>query len=944
MKRFISSGLTLLAMMVSVMASPTNFINNGTIISPPAPLPTIDATNVANFGLIQLTVGTGLIGFPSVFPFSFSDVQTYTNRGAMICDVGFEFDNQPSGTGTIQRSSLFGNANNATITGGVTANMIVSATNLINFGKLEVGGLGFMSVDAEKLNLTHGTLNINPTNSGGLLNLLPGVFIDFWEIGHQTNRFSQGNYSLPNPISPPFNYTNNFYQFFQNAQITPFNAVGSINTDNVNPSNRVFEIVLAGNTNPAISVDVRYINAGGPYPIPVVQYAAPATNASGATSNYFYIADQFGAITNFSLITNYIVTGIPELSPTNYSASTTFPGFSLLPEGNQLYDPTILNGVKGLTNQYSAWGLTLAASTSLGPNPQPGQYFGNAPGRCYVNADKYLDMTSAKILGANYLSVNAPTHFVGSAGAQIAAPYEDITVASTNGSLSISNLVAPYLNDMIGTVWIYSARWTNVNAAGITNNFHVMMIDARLDTKALPLVENFSAISTNVYVGDILNVNSNLFINATSFTISSNAPGSPNGYGALNLLSPDIIWSNQLPALQYFTNFGLLSDPTTVYFVPSSESPYYTTNFTGSYRSVVNHGSIVTSGNTTWADYFENTGAGMIIANPLGTSPASSSNNALLYTSSGPITILASTAILTNDSVIAVAPSFGGNADVSIFASNLTLMQHVFNVSGKLTLTASNRLTDGGFGTSNFWSVTDGFDLLFPTKPVGDLLGTTVSNFSAIGGVVDNTWAGRDRGGNPSGFITNGALGQMTFDAQGPDSVFNYHAPDGLTNYAMYVGLIQLQDYATNRINNGGAQTFTAFNFDSNVKIYFADAKVGSNDISSKLDGANGGHFVWLPFFNGIFSTNNTIGSFVSTLSATTKGAFPKVAGKATPQISWFAPRLTTSTLQYATNLLNPNWLNVTNFVETNDLDTNVTFIDTGRTNRPVYYRVKFGP
>ena len=41
----------------------------------------------------------------------------------------------------------------------------------------------------------------------------------------------------------------------------------------------------------------------------------------------------------------------------------------------------------------------------------------------------------------------------------------------------------------------------------------------------LPLVQNFFVRSTNVYISDVVNVASNLLINATSLTITSNAPG-----------------------------------------------------------------------------------------------------------------------------------------------------------------------------------------------------------------------------------------------------------------------------------------------------------------------------------------------------------------------------------------------------------------------------------
>ena len=66
-------------------------------------------------------------------------------------------------------------------------------------------------------------------------------------------------------------------------------------------------------------------------------------------------------------------------------------------------------------------------------------------------------------------------------------------------------------------------------------------------------------------------------------------------------------------------------------------------------------------------------------------------------------------------------------------------------------------------------------------------------------------------------------------------SDFAFGGLDNVTNYAIYVDQIQLENGATNRADVGGSPNFTAFNVASNMKVYFADAVIGSLDISEKL-------------------------------------------------------------------------------------------------------------
>ena len=104
-----------------------------------------------------------------------------------------------------------------------------------------------------------------------------------------------------------------------------------------------------------------------------------------------------------------------------------------------------------------------------------GQNVTNEPGRIEVTADKYLALPQAQISSVNYILLKATNQFGGSSGAQIAAPYADLYLRSTNGLLNLTNVLVPYLPRPIGVCDLFSARWTNV-VAGVTNRFHVLFV------------------------------------------------------------------------------------------------------------------------------------------------------------------------------------------------------------------------------------------------------------------------------------------------------------------------------------------------------------------------------------------------------------------------------------------------------------------------------------
>ena len=546
----------------------------------------------------------------------------------------------------------------------------------------------------------------------------------------------------------------------------------------------------------------------------------------------------------------------------------------------------------------------------------------------------------------------------------------------------MTNLVAPYIPRFSGPIDAYSAFWTNftttnivtvdtngvatTNSFTVTNTYHVLMVMSALSPTSPVSIENLSLRSANVIISDAINLTSNLLINAQTLTITANAPGSQTPLGQLNLLSPNILWSSSLPILQNLTNFGIITVGNTAYF-QKRLNPQFQSNGDGPYQSFVNHGQITTAGGCSiWAGQFENTG--------------SAAGGALISSTIGLVSVQASTGTMANGSITASA------GDMILAGGSLTISNHTLHASGALTLSATNLLTDGVNGNigftnqfaglnnqfTNMWQDGDGFNLLVNPQN-GDLLGTTVVNFCLPNVTSQNIWAGLDRGPSASGFQNNVAIGHLILDGGNNASVFHFVAA-GAQN-ALYVDLLELKDGATNRADVNGSSVFTAFNIDSNMTIYFADAIMGNLDISEKLNGTitpNGGRLVWVSSFAGIFSfANITYPSgttytfnralarsqdldsngdgivngkdatpfFVGTESINLSITFRNVPTKAAV-VTWQTSAGATNYLYSAASPFATNWTMVTNFVQ-GPACGKITVVDAMHTNGPSYYKVR---
>ncbi len=863
MKPKLFAGLLTLALVPGAGATDLGYTNND-VLSLTVP-PQIDAWNFVNNGSFAInqfvsptTVGIigGFGGFTGGFslPYETASTTNYLNAGVLDSSTGFRFDYFNRQTQQRQMAASVVNASSGVINCGTSTNLFalslqngsvfsVSATNIVNRGTINLGPDSLLSLQGQNIDLSLGLLNMQGFESGGSIYTVvgnnfflgsPGMFDGYWGVG--TTTWNPGaNLSPTFAFSPAHWVTNRTFLNYQQqvALSNPSNYVNDFMTD---LSNRVVQAAFVSEPNPAVSNKVYFLNGEI-----AVEWSWLWTNiVTGlTTTNYLYLFDALGSVSNLMVITNGVsgpsAAYYPTYIPTNYtffrSSTPMFTGFPSATPG--LLQPTTFDNAK-FTNDYAGYEVLLEPTTVI-PGEVAGQTVANMPGRVEISAGQQLTLDRARIASLNYLRISATNNFTTSGQTRIVSPFADFELYTTNGLLVFTNLLAPVVPRLEGTCDLFSARWTNVANVvfggatnTVTNLFQVLLVDSHLQTATVPQVMTLKLGSTNVVITDVLNVMSNLVIDAQTLTVASNSPGSTPPAGQLNLLSGAVLGPNSLPRLQALTNHGVIRNYNSAVFRGSRFPPYFPASFEEPYRAFVNDGSIVNYGSSIWADYFQNNGN--IVAQSAG------------------IAVQAQTAVLANGAFF--APSASGG-DITIVSGSLSVRNHGMQAGGQISLSVTNALDDGG--TANFWTVGYGFNL--PILPAaGDLLGTTVTGIGQSFADVPYQWAGQDRGSSVAGFRNNAALGRLILDAQGPDTTFSFTGAG--TNNALYVDSLELRNYATNR--PAGA-ILSALNIAGNMRIYFAQAIINGQSVAEKLNHANGDRLRWVAAYAGRFSSTNVV-------------------------------------------------------------------------------------
>jgi len=933
---------------ISAIAQPADTFVNNTILVTTNP-PQIDAKTFINNAVFEVN-----LFIPDVF--ATANTRNYTNFGTMGSATGFRFDTFNRATARYSAAENFHNESGALIDCGGT-NIVggLFSTNgiafqrfnvgpecnawsdtIVNRGTIEMGLNGILRFSGKSLDLSGGLLNAEGFETGRFIDT--GMFDNYWGVGF-FDMTPGASFGLNSAFAPAHWITNRYYQSFE----TTLSASGKayLNILNLGASNNLVQVVYLQNFSPSISNNVYF--AGG---TTLVEWTWPASNnVSGRTTqDNLFLVDNTAVITNLVVITNGVgpaSTGFgATFIPTNWfffrglQSSPGTPASPGLPPG--LFDFNRTNV------EYSAYSVIFSPFTRL-VYELAGQTYSNMPGRTEITASNQLDLTASRISALNYLKITATNNITIDPSTRILTPVADYDLGTTNGSLTVSNLLAPTVPRLNGLVSLFEARWTNTVTDAqtniITNIFNVLVVNSQLESTAPALLQNLTLRSPNVFISDVLNVQQTLTVDAANLTITTNSPDAANPFGQLNFLSGDIIWTNSFPRLENLTNFGLISVQNVAFFGGVRFPPFYPTSDVEPYNSFVNFGTIATEGAFVWADTFINSG--------------------IFQAGLGPISIQAGSAVLENGSFSAP------NSDITLAASDLLIRNQVLNAGRKILLWATNSLDDGGGTSANFWTTGVGGISLFKKPPTASLLGTAVLDTAPDYGRPNIIWDGTDSGPSTAGFANNAALGRLILDG-GLNSKFIF-SPAKPTS-ALYVDVLELRNFTTNRTAQGD---LVGIQINPGMKIYFADAVINGISVAEKLNGKNGG-FVWVPGFVGPFSGTTLTypdGSKVSVNRAlasspnidSNNNGIPnnldpapfftpsqiklKATNRHTPAgtvLSWNTLAGSTNCVLYRTELGSGEWQPLTNFVF-GPVNGQATILDSV-TGSKRYYRVRVDP
>jgi hypothetical protein len=877
MKRFLLSSLLLLATGQAAFS----YENDSVVLVPSMDpqLIQIDDPIFVNHGFFGVDLSLYQSGLQAPIFYETTSTVNFTNTGTMAAIPGFDFENFPASMGQAHMMDHFYNIANGSVGGVIAATnsffginifqgngtfggtfnwdlpgfatVKVRATNVVDNGLIAMDSTGLIDIVGHEVNVDRARFLMS---GGGGVNVL-----DYGGGGFGTN--SSGWNPLadlqPTFAQSPAVFTNisgviesmllfNSSSYFQdlNPQPGPDGVI-------------IWRVVFLQDNSPSnVTAQVFYGNGGfddGAFHVQWTGfYRDPYTDQ--ILTNYFLFSDVPVDRRGPFFFDPMFPLGVP---PGNFSfAQGPTPFFA----GNPVvaaYNPAPFTP-QGATNDFTFASLEPTA-LSVGTNQIVGGNVTNLPGRVQLSSSNSLNLANTHILGDNYVRLHAPVNYLGNSNSMIGAPYSDLNLGVTNGSLTVSNLLSPQLPGWTGVptaptaifgiagmggLQAFSGSYLFVDANGVTNDVRVLLINSALQpTFAAQQKDVTFHAPSNLQISDNLIVYNSFNSDTTTLTITTNAHTSYSLTGGLNLLNPNIFFSGSLSNLQFLTNYGQIMTLNLAYFAGNMLTPFSPRGGATPYQAFVNFGTVTNQGVFISANYFENSGV-------------------LQEAPNGNIDINASTAIATNASFLPT------NGSMSLTGNTLFISNSVINAGRSLTLTPSCSLSDGyvlanmfGHATNvtlpvvvtngNFWTAGNGVSVTF--KPAtADLLGTTITNNSMNSQDSINQWAGEDRGPIPAGFADNLAVGRMVFVTDGNPSQFTFRPATGQN--AIYVDSIELKDGATNTDANGN---YTAFHIEPGMKIYYGQALASGVSIAEKINGKNGGGFMWVSNYAGIYSSTN---------------------------------------------------------------------------------------
>ncbi|HEY2953194.1 MAG TPA: hypothetical protein VGK40_11450, partial [Verrucomicrobiae bacterium] len=854
--------------LMATAATAPVYVNDGPVQSPPDFLPPIDATSFLNRSTFSIF---------STLPFETLNTLYYTNSGsgALIGTPGYRLIYNANGFRTpAARIVNQGSINASTY-------LFLRATNIIDSGPIDCGALALGHLEGDDISLRRAGLRVGPAlngfqdfgglefvdNNGNIIEYIndAGIVDQYWAIGINNRLDNRGRpmplgtsfggftftpFDLPFPQSPVHQVMENLFglPFTTFASVPLFfstNQFGAfVFTNQISPTSSVIQVafvpVTFSDTN--LSVDVSFLpdaDDGATVQVTFSQADFDIVNEVFFT-NQLIFSDSLAFGTNL-LSTNIDLSFLPTGSfrPSNYELTRSpfflFGGFGFGFPSNAPFSPDLIFNPIYRSNAVPVRYTAYAASIV-----QPGQTNvlisipavndpTNFPGRLEILGKK-LNLDQSRLRAENTLIIKT-ADLSSNRVARVDAPFLIYDLTSTQPELVITNLAPVAVRRLSGQLAAWSAVWTNIADHVITNvisgavttnveniAFHVLILDAQLQSLQPVNLFQFIARATNLVIADNLSIGKTLLIDALGVHIT----------GGLALPPFGSLASSNLVNVRNFTNDGVIN--------LTGSANFGADRFTGTnnttpvpYANFINRGSLLTASTLIRSVNYANIGSGL------------QAGSGLISCGSGIFQLETLTGRMTNTTLL-------GSGDVVITAKDF-IVQDTFisagsNTPGALVISATNTLTDGGPGAGNEWFVTSGFQFLRRPQGPGanDLLGTTLQSSAGRFLEIFHIWAAENRGADPSGFTNNLALGRLILD--GADlSLFTFSGAG--SNDALYVDFLDLRNNATNYD--------TALQVNPGLTIYFANASVPPN----KLDGRQGGRLRWVSGFAGPNSSTN---------------------------------------------------------------------------------------
>ena len=897
--------------------------------------PQVDATAVWN---------TGTISVFSTDPWSTLNTLNFTNdnSGRIEGSPGFKFDYStttmsfPSdsfvnrgvidaggGFGGFFGGGFFGVGDGGVFFGGGSF-VDVSSESISSSGYLKSTPDGRVTLEGTELDLSRGSIRANnePGTAPGSgfvdhqgleYSAAPGVSENYWGVGSSQNYVGStaagrpldlALLSLPEPASP--NHQVNFGNFTNDVSIQLTDILGGpdigafVWTNAVSATQAVVQVVFVRTNfaNPEFSVEVAFADNTQNASIAGTKAAVLRWGLSGVDTitkegftNYVYLEDSLATLTNATLYTNAFNASL--FRPNNYNlyrGGTPFIWAGGEPANSSLDDVAFegadFAAASPVTNIYSGYSGNFATG---GGGSFGGGGFGahlqyqnptNMAGRVEIKGE-HLDMDLTRIDAAGFVQIEAE-HFEARREPDISSPFLSLKLASTNGMLSLADIIADKVVVLDGTVGCYSAVWTNTTITNDTRlepeeyRFHVLIVDAQIGAADSEDGQPVSVVDLNltadeIEFSDVANVSDNLLIDAERFTNNGEILLTPlselNYDGAWDDEESRYVWGvglvdqTHFPRLKEFTNNGILSTPDGIWMGALWDVPL---------DMFANYGSL-SSGAGLWLDAEEIFLAGALDST---VTPMNIRAGTLLVEE-------ASLAATGNVNITAANASFA----FSIIDANASFFEP--SVDGAIVLDVTGDLSDDGPLSFNQWSTTDGFRIVGQRPASGDLSGTSIVSNAEAFELVQHVWAGDDLGPSEAGFSNNLALQTLTLQG----GLYSTWAFSGLgENDALYVDFLEINGVDVEALAD-------AFEFADNFRLYFHES---SPIPAEELDGMFDGRLVWVPR-----SDEGGDGGDTGTITAAMDSAGSSVA------LTWTAAAGATYRIEACDDIAEPVWVTV---------------------------------